>query len=240
MRSATPSGHPTRGRGGDRRRRHPARRPAPGRRPHPAAGLADGVAVRGGPDLLRLAEPVPPFRHRERRSPRPAEATWRSCHAVGPVRDRLAPHGPRRAARLHGESTAMSDHQPPSGTPEYLESGPGAHAPRLHAPGRAGGSVAPPTSHAVGGRDRRRPAAGRWRGRLGRDVVLPAGRAARRGAPCLDPGLRERRPRPQRQPEDRRLQDAQQVPRLQGRGRREQHRRRAAQDRPGLRLRPRL
>ena len=46
-------------RGGARRRRNPSARPPPGRRRHPAPGLADDLAVHGGPHLLRLARPLP-------------------------------------------------------------------------------------------------------------------------------------------------------------------------------------
>ena len=74
------------------------------------------------------------------------------------------------------------------------------------------------------GRDRRRRC-GRRRRRLGGHQLLLHGRAAGRGAARLDGRLLQRRPRPERRPEDRGHQDAAQVPRVHRQGRPQDRRR---------------
>ena len=84
----------------------------------PLPGVADGLAVRPVPGVLRrTGRPVAAASVATRR-PNPRKRTCRS-----PRRDRLPRHAPS-GADITG-STTMSDQQPPAGTPEYLDSAAG-------------------------------------------------------------------------------------------------------------------
>ena len=85
----------------------------------------------------------------------------------------------------------MSDHQPPSGTPEYLDSGGGSAVVPPRRPTREAAPPAPEPSYAVDRGGGRRPSCCSVGGAcVGGDVLLPAGCAARRGAAGLDGRLR--------------------------------------------------
>src|SRR4051794_14056755 len=122
----------------DRRRRHPRVGRAGRQRQEPLPGVADGLAVRPRPGVLRLARRAgrpPSRRHRA--------GTCRSGRDGGQLGVGSRGHAPR-GADVTG-STTLSDQQPPAGTPEYLDSASGSSL-----------SPLPPENEAAAGRTSRR------------------------------------------------------------------------------------